>query len=89
MLLWPWCRLAAATVIQPLAWQPPYAVGVALKRQKDKKKKKNKTLKHNFIQFVKSPYVIITKVYFSYLSTLSVFQYKTQGIIYKFSCQKI
>ena len=25
----------------PLAWEPPYASGVALKRQKDKKKKSN------------------------------------------------
>ena len=34
------CRLAATAPIRPLAWEPPYAVGVALeKRQKDKKKK--------------------------------------------------
>ena len=32
-LLWPWCRPAAA-LIQPLAWEPPYAEGSALKRQK-------------------------------------------------------
>ena len=32
-LLWLWCRLAAATPIQPLAWELPYAIGVALKRQ--------------------------------------------------------
>ena len=31
-----WCRLAAATLIGPLAWEPPYAVGAA---PKDKKKK--------------------------------------------------
>ena len=34
MLLWLWCRLAAAAVIQPLAWEPPYATGATLKRQK-------------------------------------------------------
>ena len=28
-LLWLWCRLAAIAMIQPLAWEPPYAVGVA------------------------------------------------------------
>ena len=33
-LLWLWCRPAAVTPIRPLAWEPPYAVGVALKRQK-------------------------------------------------------
>ena len=29
-LLWLWCRLAAAALIQPLAWARPSAVGVAL-----------------------------------------------------------
>ena len=37
-LLWPWHRLAATAPIRPLAWEPPYAAGAALKRQKDKKK---------------------------------------------------
>ena len=40
VLLWLWCRLAAIAPIRPLAWEPPYAVGAALKRQKTKKKKK-------------------------------------------------
>ena len=42
-LLWLWCRPVATAPIRPLAWEPPYAVGVALentKRQKKKKKKK-------------------------------------------------
>ena len=30
-LLWLWCRPAAAALICPLAWELPYAVGVALK----------------------------------------------------------
>ena len=34
VLLWLWCRLAAATLIQPLAWELPYVMGEALKRQK-------------------------------------------------------
>ena len=33
MLLWLWCRLAAVAQIQPLAWEPPYAAGVALKKK--------------------------------------------------------
>ena len=37
-LLWLWCRPAATALIQPLAWEPPYAVGAALKRQNKKKK---------------------------------------------------
>ena len=36
-LLWLWLRLAATALIGPLDWEPPYAVGVAL--EKDKKKK--------------------------------------------------
>ena len=30
-LLWLWCRLAAIALIRPLAWEPPYAAGAALK----------------------------------------------------------
>ena len=36
-LLWLWYRPAAVAPIGPLAWEPPYAVGAALKRQKDEK----------------------------------------------------
>ena len=32
-LLWLWHRLAAVAPIRPLAFEPPYAAGVALKRQ--------------------------------------------------------
>ena len=32
----------AAALIQPLAWEAPYAAGVVLKRPKKKKKKKEK-----------------------------------------------
>ena len=31
VLLWPWCRLADADPIRPLAWELPYAAGAALK----------------------------------------------------------
>ena len=40
VLLWLWCRSAAVAPIQPLAWELPYAMGIALKRPKKKKKKK-------------------------------------------------
>ena len=36
-LLWLCLRLVATGPITPLAWEPPHALGVALKRQKDKK----------------------------------------------------
>ena len=38
-LLWLWHRLEAVAPIRPLACEPPYAAGAALKRQKKKKKK--------------------------------------------------
>ena len=37
MLLWLWCRLAAAAPIQPLAWELPYATRVTLRRERKKK----------------------------------------------------
>ena len=37
-LLWLWCWPAAAAPIRPLAWEPPFAAGVALKPKKGKKK---------------------------------------------------
>ena len=33
VLLWLWSKPAATTPIGPLAWEPPYAVGVALKKK--------------------------------------------------------
>ena len=38
VLLWLWCRSAAAAPIRPLAWELPYAVGATLKEQKTNKK---------------------------------------------------
>ena len=37
-LLWLWYRLEAIALIRPLAWEPPYAAGEALKKKKKKKK---------------------------------------------------
>ena len=45
-VIWHWCRLAAVSLIQPLAWETPYAMGVALK----KKKKKNRVAASGIIQ---------------------------------------
>ena len=42
VLLWLWCRLAAVAPTGPLAWELPHAAGVALKRQKKKKRKGRK-----------------------------------------------
>ena len=48
-----WCGPAAVAPIRPLAWEPPYAIGAALKRKK-KNIKKNATLKSGYI--LSSPY---------------------------------
>ena len=37
-LLWLWCRLAAGALIQPLDWEPPYAIGCGPKKKRKKKK---------------------------------------------------
>ena len=37
ILLWLWHRLAATAPVPPLAWELPYAEGVALKKEKEKK----------------------------------------------------
>ena len=39
VLLWPWCRPAAVALIQPLAWEFPYAAGAALKSKAKQTKK--------------------------------------------------
>ena len=37
-LLWLWCRLEAAALFQPLAWELLYVTGASLKSKKKKKK---------------------------------------------------
>ena len=32
-----WCRLATVTAFCPLAWEPPYAMGEALKKKEEEK----------------------------------------------------
>ena len=39
-LLWLWHRPAATALMRPLAWDPPYATGVALEKTKKGQKKK-------------------------------------------------
>ena len=38
VLLWLWHRPVATTLIQPIAWKPPYAMDVALKSKTSKRK---------------------------------------------------
>ena len=43
--LWLWGRLAAVALIQPLAWEPPYATGSGPRKGKRTKKKKKERKK--------------------------------------------
>ena len=38
-MVWLWCRPVATAPIQPLAWESPYVMGAALKRQRKKKER--------------------------------------------------
>ena len=54
VLLRPWSRMAVTAPIGPLAWEPPHAMGTALKKKK-KKKKGNKKKKKRFSKCEKIP----------------------------------
>ena len=41
-LLWLWCMPVAMALIRPLAWESPYATGVALEKAKREKKERKK-----------------------------------------------
>ena len=63
MLLWLWRRLAAVALIPPLAWEPPYAAGAALKRHnksicRDKRKENLSLAIHKIL--TSKCYLIIT-----------------------------
>ena len=40
--LWLWCRSAAVALLQPLAWEPPYATGATIKKKRQKINKSKK-----------------------------------------------
>ena len=44
VLLWLWRRQVATAPIRPLAWEPSYAAGAALKKKKEKEKERNEKL---------------------------------------------
>ena len=68
-LLWLWCRLAAIALIPPLAWEPPYALGASLKRQK----LINKLPRHQNSHILKSwRYLYIDDLKYLKLTWLSV-----------------
>ena len=47
LLLWLWCRLATAALIQPLDWELPYAAGAAIKKEKEREREKGRKKEKN------------------------------------------
>ena len=69
-LLWLWRRPVATAPIGPPAWEPPYAMSVALKRQK-RQKKKEKILRYGFLiylKFIKSSIANIEFSHYTYMT---------------------
>ena len=58
-MLWLWYRPATTALIIPLAWKPPYAMGAALKKTKEKRKKKLQKFKTYQNSGEKETYVLI------------------------------
>ena len=59
-MLWLWCRLVAAVLIQPLAQELPYAMGIAIKRKKKKERNLWALTDHHgtlSLHIPKNPYV--------------------------------
>ena len=65
--LWLWCGPAAEALTGPLAWEPPYATSVALKKEKKKKKKSPprtglQTSKPRFLFFLQFTHTLLFNI---------------------------
>ena len=47
-LLWLWYRPMAIAPIRPLAWEPPYAIGVALEMAKTNKQTNKRNIRRSY-----------------------------------------
>ena len=65
-LLWLWHRPVATASIIPLAWEPPHAVGMAIKRQKKKKKKKKRKLSSSMKKSQNQEYIQYNFIYVNF-----------------------
>ena len=71
VLLWLWHRPAATAPIRPLAWELPCAMGAALKKTKDGKKKKHSATAVQ-IQTFSTLYENKTKIRYIQIDEISV-----------------
>ena len=84
-MLWLWYRLAAVSPIRPLAREPPYAMGVALKKSKKTKKKKKKEgtkgrEKRRLEIFSPPPHSRVSFIFFHFLNFLLQLIYNVLSI---------
>ena len=84
VLVWLWCRPAAAAPTQPLAWEPPYAMGVALKwKKKLKLKKRIVTVSSHHVSDPQIHLMICKKVFlFSFFFFFFFCYYRTAPVAY-------
>ena len=76
-LLWFWCRLAATAPIGPLAWEPPYATGVAQEKAKRQKKKKKKCQEIAPVLSVSKPSSLLNSVKETHVLPCMVVSFQT------------
>ena len=86
VFLWLWCRLAVTAPIQPLAWEPPYVEGVALKKKK--RQNKNKTPKSPLPPPYSLPFLSPTLILLTVTPRLQ-FGWASFRIFFNYSCIKI
>ena len=74
-LVWLCQRLAAAALLQPLAWEPPYAASIALKSKKKKSQldKRKRAAAYLGYDFTCLKNVVPPKKRFLYSSGLTLF----------------
>ena len=65
-LLWLWYRLAAVALIQPLAWEPPYVMGAALKKERKER---------NSLLWQKTELLTVPKIFFARIVEYGMFNY--------------
>ena len=64
-LLWLWCRPVAVALTGPLAWDPPYAVGVALKKTRNKKQKQKEPPRTEYVKLWPEKLILLKPSHFN------------------------
>ena len=78
-LLWLWCKPTVTAPIRPLAWEPPHTSGVALKRQKKKRKNPFPPIQKYSLDATHISFPSFLKLYFIY-NVVPIFCSTTKGL---------